>query len=114
MTEIIPAQLQSAILTKIRMHHRGWENGIVREKLLIYLHSWWPDLDDRELRRTIEVLRRQGVCSGPHGYFVARNKEDVDASIEYFDKKAMPLLVAKRELRKAYPEYYSGELWELG
>ena len=106
-------QIVEAIMAKITVNHRGQGHACKRSRLLLYLQGYFPGLEDRQMRKVVEIAREKGVCSCENGYYLADTKAEAEEAIEYFDKKAMPLLVAKKNIRKAYPEFFSDGQQEL-
>jgi len=92
------------ILRKLRTEHVGVDRAIKRRDLLFWLHEQGAQIEDREMRAIIEEI--PVICSGPTGYFIARNEEEVELAIQYLHKKAMPLLKKMRDKKEAYSQYY--------
>ena len=73
------------ILRKLRTEHLGIDRAIKRRDLLSYLHEQGAEIEDREMRAVIEEI--PVICSGPTGYFIAKNEEEVELAIQYIHKK---------------------------
>ena len=111
---------QVLILSKIRTKHVGREKAVKRKDLLDWLLfrgaiEKITESEDREVRAIIE--QHPEILSCELGYYVAKKGEegfeDVEYSIKYIQKKAIPLLTKIRRKKEAYPEYYRGEQMEL-
>ena len=92
------------ILRKLRTEHFGMDRAIKRKDLLSWLHEQSAQVEDREMRAVIEEI--PVICSGPTGYFIAKNEAEVELAIQYLHKKAMPLLKKMRDKKEAYSQYY--------
>ena len=108
--------LPELILTKLKAGHRGRENAIKRKDLLLYLYNigaiaYMTETEDRKIRLLIDEMPR--ICSSLDGYYIAREKADVDQSISHLNKKAMAILKKIRRKKEAYPQYYLGDQMEL-
>lgn len=82
----------------------GEENAIHLNDLRIK-----TDLQDRELRKCIEDLRRSGtvIISSPKGYFKPKNRSEVDRYIKQETHRAKSIfftLKHARELNKTFEE----------
>ena len=108
--------LPELILTKLKVGHRGRENAIKRKDLLQYLYDIGAiekisETEDRMVRQLIDGIPR--ICSSLDGYYIAREKADVDQSISHLNKKAMAILRKIRRKKEAYPQYYLPDQGEL-
>ena len=106
--------LPRLILKKLREEHMGRSFAIKREHLLSWLQGQGATIDDRAMRAVVKTMPI--ICSCESGYFVAHptnGYDDVEYSIQYLKKKAMPLLVDIRRKKQAYPQFYTGEQLEL-
>lgn len=92
------------ILRKLRTEHLGVDRAIKRRGLLSYLHEQGAEIEDRKMRTVIEEI--PVICSGPTGYFIAKNEEEVELAIQYIHKKVTPLLKKMRDKKEAYSQYY--------
>ena len=92
------------ILRKFRTEHIGIDRAIKRKDLLSYLHEQGAQVEDREMRAVIEEM--PVICSGPTGYFIARNEAEVELAIQYIHKKVTPLLKKMRDKKEVYSQYY--------
>lgn len=83
--------------------HIGRENGATAEELVReILGAAWSSYDagvvrttERQLRETVVQLRLEGhhVCATPeHGYFLAANAEELDATCLFLHERAMTSL----------------------
>ena len=108
--------LSDLILTKLKAGHRGLANAIKRRDLLQYLYEIGAidkisETEDRLIRMLIDEMPR--ICSSLDGYYIAREKADVDQSIKHLSKKAMAILRKIRRKKEAYPQYYLSDQMEL-
>jgi len=108
--------LSDLILTKLKAGHRGLANAIKRRDLLQYLYEIGAidkisETEDRLIRMLIDEMPR--ICSSLDGYYIAREKADVDQSIKHLSKKAMAILRKIRRKKEAYPQYYLPDQGEL-
>ena len=103
--------LPRLILKKLREEHMGRSFAIKREHLLSWLQDQGATIDDRAMRAIVETM--PVICSCERGYFIADKPEDVEYSILYIKKKAIPLLKKIRDKKQAYPQFYTGEQLEL-
>lgn len=99
------------ILQVLRTHHRGKSRAITREALREYLRQVGYGLSDRDLREAVKNLGQ--VCMCNRGYFIAENKAEADESIAYLRKKIFPLWQDIENIKRGYPQFYSGEQMEL-
>lgn len=83
-------------------HLRYGEQNAVGTKRLCALTS----LKERELRRAIELLRRQGVpiLSSVRGYFLPATLRELKRFIEMQDKRAKTTFKNSQQLKRLYDE----------
>lgn len=81
----MPPGLERACLRTINFHE-GLENAIGKGKLLADLAAVGFHVDERQMRKAIVRLRKQGhlICasSGEGGYYLAKNRAEYDAFVE--------------------------------
>jgi hypothetical protein len=99
------------ILNLLTRHHIGIDSAIPRRALLNFCQDLDPDIDDREMRRIVKTIPK--VCTCENGYYIARDKSEVEHSIRYLKKKIFPLWADINRLMKDYPEFFQGEQMSL-
>jgi len=104
--------LSELILRKIKLEHRGRENAIKREGLLLFCQAVEPDLTDREMRRIYSELP---IISSPEGIFWPVRHEEIDEFEKYLRKKALPLFKRFKLVAKNHRNLLSEKFtqWEL-
>lgn len=91
----------------------GSANGITAAALvreLIFDHTM---ADERRLRTVIEQLRREGhgICADPtHGYFMAANAKELDATCEFLYSRALTSLQQITAMKKIAMPDLRGQL----
>lgn len=103
--------VKALILHVLRTHHRGKARAITRQALREYLSWEGYSISDRDLREVVKNLGQ--VCMCNRGYFIAESKAEADESIAYLRKKIFPLWKDIENIKRAYPQFYSGEQMEL-
>lgn len=86
---------------ELMQRHKGRENAVPRERILLELKVWEPELTDRKLR---EMYCNLPVCSCEEGLFIPKRPEEVEEFKEYLRKKAMPMLERYKRILAYYPE----------
>jgi len=90
---ITPAAVLAALA-----HHIGRNNGVTAARLAAEaagLDSIQSHYAERQLREIVVALRLEGhhVCATPeHGYFLAANAEELDATCLFLHERAMTTL----------------------
>ena len=100
------------ILARLKAHHRGKRNAIKRPALLAYLRMIHPSTTDHKMRRAIEALRVNGVCSGNGGYYLASQDAEYVEGYRYLRSTGLACLAAASRLRDANPEKFQGRLFD--
>jgi biotin operon repressor len=93
----MPKNNSSTVLT-VLSRHIGKGNGISAEQLALQL-----DIDDRQVRHYVEVLRKEGnaICGHPHdGYYIAATAEELDSTCEFLYARAMCSLAQISYMKK--------------
>ncbi len=90
--------LSTATVLTVLSRHIGAENGVKPAQLAAEaagLDAIQAHYAERQVRHIVEDLRRQGhhVCATPaHGYFLAANAEELDATCSFLYERAMTTL----------------------
>jgi len=87
---------QSTVFARlVSGNHVGHASGLTAAALVAAITGRSAPADVRTLRRCVEDLRMRGypVCAHPsHGYYIAANADDVDATCEYLYQRALTSL----------------------
>lgn len=93
--------------------HIGAANGVTACALVRALVIDHTPADERRLRSVIEHLRREGhaICADPgHGYFMAANESDLDATCEFLYGRALTSLQQVAAMKKVAMPDLRGQL----
>jgi hypothetical protein len=101
----------SNLIFNLLSERLGIDNAIPRRALLNFCQDFDPEIDDREMRRIVKTIPK--VCTCENGYYIAKDKSEVEHSIQYLKKKIFPLWLDIKRLMEAYPEYFKGEQLNL-
>jgi hypothetical protein len=102
----MPAGLDRAILRVLDYHH-GKVNAVGREALVLAVESLGFDTNERQVRRAIHDLRRQGylILSAPGedgGYYLAADLDEFRLFIDReLHPKAIDMLETEAAMQKA-------------
>jgi hypothetical protein len=83
--------------------HVGRANGCTGRQLVHEICGGWTASQERQLRQLIEELRDSGVavCADPAcGYHIARDSEELQASIRFLRGRALTSLRQIRQLKR--------------
>lgn len=63
--------------------------------------AWAAGLNKRTLRAHVEALRRDGneICSDEHGYWIAKDKKDLDRFLAGYEAHAISRLYTANKMR---------------
>lgn len=93
--------------------HVGKANGLTAREIVVAMCGFGTALGERRLRKVIVALRAHGHPIGAdprHGYFVAENAEELDASCEFLYERAMTSLQQICAMRKVSLPELRGQL----
>jgi hypothetical protein len=90
--------------------HIGREHGITARALVMEICGEHSAGRERVLRKTVELLRKDGhaiVALPSDGYFIARDRTELDDAIAFLRARALTSLVQIRQLKRlAAPELH--------
>lgn len=87
--------LTTATVLAALSRHIGHEYGVKGDVLVREITGVWSSVAERQLREIVVQLRLEGhhVCATPgHGYFLAANAEELDATCLFLHDRAMTSL----------------------
>ncbi len=94
--------------------HIGAQNGISCNGLSVAVAGLYANAaTERQLRKTIEDLRRQGhhICGTPKtGYFIAQNEAELLATCGFLHDRAMTTLTQVAAMRRVALPDIAGQL----
>lgn len=91
----------------------GKEKAMLRESVLIHLQMFYfKTLTDSEMRLAKEFLIEQGepICSGPGGYWYAKDQTEALEAAKYLEGKAKDMLHKAKLLKDSAHRIYGGQL----
>ena len=115
----LPSGLDRALLSILR-YHRGRNNAVPRDDLLVKLKMSGWTTGDRVMRAQINLLRKDGhlICSaGGHGggYYLARNWSELEDYIgQELHPRAMDLLEQEKALKVGAKREWGENSSQLG
>ncbi len=92
--------------------------NITRKDLLFVLnYNYYYEVDERELRKTVEAMRREGILIGSshrRGYFIIENEQDMKAAEGEYMAKIGAMLKTVNAMRASFNEKHNGQLNLIG
>ncbi len=91
----------------------GREKVVLRESVLFHLRTFhFKTLTDSEMRLAKESLIEQGepICSGPNGYWYAKDQGEAMEAARYLEGKAKDMLHKAKLLKDSAHRIYGGQL----
>ncbi len=108
------AQLYGTQVLAALSRHIGGEHGIGARDLVKELDAFFGlKSDERQLRKTIEALRRDGhhICGTPaEGYYIADNEEELDRTCRFLYERAMTTLAQVAAMKRVSLPDLRGQL----